>query len=245
MASLVRIERPRWGAIAALLAVWLFAASALGYVPPALTGHVVDTSGKLSREDIDAIDVALAKEQSRRGVEIVVLVVDTLGADALEDVAYDAFNGWGVGRSGRDNGVLLVIAAKERRVRIETGKGVGGALTDLRSSDIIQGMAPLLAEDRYREAIDLGTKAIADAVADGSPPEDSAPPVRTISLWRVGIYAALGLLVLLLAVISPAFRGVLLFFLMFGRGGRGGGGGGGGYSGGGGRSGGGGASGGF
>lgn len=210
---------------------------------PPLRGHVVDTSGELSAEDIAYLDAALERDRAELGVPVVVFVVGSLDGEPIEDVAYDAFNEWGVGDAQRDDGVLLVIAPDERRVRIETGKGIGDRLTDLESSEIIANtIAPLLAERRIRSAIQQGAQAIAQSATFGAVPP--APPPTAPSAWMYIGLAVMILVVLGLAIASPAFRGLLFFGFLFGgpRGGSGGGGrsnftGGGGSSGGGGASG--------
>lgn len=240
------------GAALALIAALLFPRPALAaFVPPALSGHIVDQSGKLSADELRALDAKLDGIRRETGFAIVVFLPASLGEETIDDVAFTTFNAWGVGQKGADNGVLLVIAPSERKVRIETGKGTGGALTDLQANDIIRKrISPMLKADRFREAVDQGTSGIAEALIAGTPaserpaegPSAGAPP----SLLTYGIGAGVLLLVILLAIVSPAFRSALWFilriaFFFSGRGG-GGGGGGSGYSGGGGRSGGGGSS---
>ncbi|XYH98919.1 TPM domain-containing protein [Sorangium sp. So ce1128] len=226
------------------------------FTPPALTGHVVDTAGRLDPADIRYLDGKLDRIRRQTGFEIVAFVAGSLEGETIEDVAYEAFNTWQLGQRGADNGVLLVIAPSERRVRIETGKGVGGALTDLQSNDIIrQTINPLLRQDRFRDAIDQGTSAIAQALVAGTPEEERSPAPGTrpapapASPIKVGVTVVAVVVALLLALISPSFRWFLWFALQAllfrggGGGGRGGGGGGSGFGGGGGgRSGGGGSS---
>jgi len=222
---------------------------AFAFAPPPLEGHVVDTAGKLDANDIAYLDHRLEEVRTRTGYEIVAFIPGSLEGENIEDVAYKTFNAWGVGRKGLDNGVLLVIAPKERRVRIETGKGVGDKITDLQSSDIIEHtVSPLLQQGRYRDAVDQGTQAIAADLGGGAPANDGAQPLPASTLWKIGLFVIAAILILALAVISPTFRQMLFFALAFGGRSWFGGGGrddGSGYRGGGGRSGGGGASGGF
>lgn len=253
------------GAQATWLFAWLAAALAAlalllaagpafaAFTPPALEGHVVDTAGKLTREEALALDRKLDAVRRRTGFEIVAFVVGSLEGEPIEDVAFKTFNAWQIGQGKVDNGVLLVIAPAERRVRIETGKGVGGALTDLQSNDIIrERIAPLLQKDRFRDAVDQGTDAITQALVAGSPgspgsPGAKPPPPRGPDLVSVGIGAGALVLVIFLSIVSPGFRSILWLLIhallwSSGRGGGGGGGGSGYGGGGGGRSGGGGSS---
>jgi uncharacterized protein len=236
-------------AVALLFAILSFALPSLAFTPPALNGHVIDTAGKLNADDVAYLDAKLDAIRARTGFEIVAFLPSSLEGEPIDDVAYKAFNTWGLGRKGADNGVLLVIAPAERKVRIETGEGVGGALTDLQSNDIIrQNIAPFLQQGRFRDAVDQGTTAIADTLVKGTPEargrhpraQRAPQPMSPVKLIGGGIGL---LLVIFLAIVSPGFRSFLFLILLFGRGGGGGGGGGGsGYSGGGGRSGGGGSS---
>jgi uncharacterized protein len=252
----------RWAHVVAaiLFAVALFAPrtafAAQKLALPPLDGHVVDTSGTLGHDDILYLDGKLESIRVRSGFAIVALVVGPLQDEPIEDVAYTAFNTWQIGAKGKDDGVLIVVAPSDRRVRIETGKGVGGALTDLQSNDIIRNdMSPLLRQGRLRDAIDVGADAVAKALVQGTPGAATGPrgpPVaQPMSPLTMAAIAGGVLLVIVLLIVSPGFRSLFftilqMFFLFGGRGGRGGGGGGGGggsgYSGGGGQSGGGGSS---
>lgn len=242
-------------AVLSLVAVALLALSPAralaAFTPPPLDSHVVDTAGKLSRAEKLRLDRKLAEIRQKTGFAVVAFLVGSLEGETIEDVAYQTFNTWKVGEKGLDDGVLLVIAPAERKTRIETGKGVGGALTDLQSNDILREVvAPLLKEDRFYEAVDRGTIAIADALIKGTPERDlprERSAGRPPDMIKVGLYAGGLLLIIVLAIVSPTFRSLLwvvvqMFFFFGGRGGGGGGGGGSGYGGGGGRSGGGGSS---
>jgi uncharacterized protein len=239
--------------IAAALALigLLFAWPALAaFTPPPLSGHVVDTAGKLGPGEIQRLDAKLDAVRRQTGFAIVAFMVGSLEGETIEDVTYKTFNTWQIGEKGLDNGVLLVIAPAERKVRIETGKGVGGALTDLQSNDIIrQRIIPLLQQERFGDAVEQGTDAIAETLVSGTPGGGTAgkqAPPRTPDGVKIGIGAGVIVLVVVLAIFSPGFRSILwlllhaLLWSRLGGGGRGGGGSG--YSGGGGRSGGGGSS---
>jgi uncharacterized protein len=156
--------------------VGLVPRDALAYVPPAPEGAVTDTSGRLSAADDRALEAHLAAYRARTTNELAVLMVGSLGNESVDDIAYTTFNTWGVGKKGADNGVLLVIAPNERKMRIETGKGVGDRLTDLESSHILrEQVGPLLKQERFREAILSGLTAIETALDRGGP----APPPPT------------------------------------------------------------------
>jgi uncharacterized protein len=245
--------RALWLAVALCCA--LVATATTGFaafaVPP-IQGHVTDTAGALSPAERGDLEQRLTRAMESSGAEVAVLVVPSLEGDAIEDVAYKTFNTWKIGRAKLDNGILLVIAREEHRVRIETGKGAGGQLTDLQSSDIIEHkIAPRLREGRTHDAIADGVDAIVEAIAaGGGPPKASGQPPPA---WIIILIAIL----IVGFIVARVLFGPGPFFWGGGGGGNGwrggggggwgggGGGGGGGYSGGGGQSGGGGASGGW
>jgi len=241
-----------------LFALTLFAGIALSigradaapYSPPPLAGHVVDATGTLSPTQKQELDERLDQFRRTTGYAVVALVIPALDGQSIDDVAYETFNTWKVGAEGKDNGVLLVIAAADKRSRIETGKGVGGELTDIESGEILrQHVIPAVQDGDLYRAVDAGTRAIQASLVEGVPggSQPEALPVEPPSPWYVKWVWIGGLLLLgLLAIIFPQFRWVLFALLqavLMSRGGGRGGIGGGGYSGGGGRSGGGGASG--
>ena len=226
-------------ALVFLSLAWATAAFGKVELPP-LTSHVVDPSGLLSEAEKRSIDTRLEQTRRTRGFTIVALVVKTLDGEPIEDLAYRAFNDWQIGDATRDDGVLLVIAADEKRSRIETGKGIGGELTDLESAEVLREVvSPPMHAGELAVAVDTGTRAIEDKLSDrpSTPPGDTDAP-RGIP------WPALALALLFaLSLFSPTARLALfsiLGSLSFGGGRRGGGGG---FGGGGGSSGGGGASG--
>ncbi len=211
--------------LAALMAaaVLLIGGVALAFVPPPQEGHVTDKSFKLDARDDRVLERRLEDLRQADGYEIAFLLIPSLEGESIEDVAYTTFNTWKLGQKGVDNGVLVVIVPGDRKVRIETGKGAGGALTDLQSNDIIRNvMGPLLKQDRFRDAIAAGGDAIDKAMREGgvagTPPGANGQPTMSRPM-------SIGIIVLVVAF--------LIFLNWLAR--RGGGfGGGGGWSGGGG-----------
>lgn len=254
-------------AILIALATFLTTALGLAFEPPPLHGHVVDTAAVLSQEEVLRLDRKLDKARKQTGFAIVVFIPASLENESIEDVAYKTFNTWKVGSEKGDDGVLLVIAPNEKKTRIESGKGVGGALTDVQSSHINrETINPLLKQSLYYEAVNRGTDRILHELTTGTAGGKSepgmgkaktgtgknAPPTGFAAISNlVKISAVVGVIVLviILAIVSPTFREILFWVLLFGRfggggggsSGGGGGGGGSGYGGGGGSSGGGGS----
>ena len=122
--------------ILALGMCWAVAAAADVAVPP-LSGRVVDTTGTLSSGDIAAQSQRLLDFQKRKGSQIAVLIVPTTAPETIEQYSIRAAETWKIGRKKIDDGVLLVIAKNDHKLRIEVGYGLEGALTDVTARRII------------------------------------------------------------------------------------------------------------
>ncbi len=172
-------------------------------VPP-IEGHLTDAAGLLSPEQQSEIEQRLSLAMDQSGVEVAVFIVDSLQGETIEDVAYQTFNTWKIGRDKLDNGVLLVIAPKERRIRIETGKGIGGEMTDLQASDIIEHrIAPRLREGMVQAAIDSGIEGIVATL--GAPRAQPSPAQSPHGLFGMAALAILLLLFVLRVVFARRF----------------------------------------
>ena len=160
--------RPRaWGPLCASLLLTVAASPALAdFTVPKQTDYVTDTAGVLTQDELRDINNRLGDYEKQSTNQIFVLVTQSLGGEPIEDVGYKLIQTWRPGVKGKDNGVVLVISLDERRIRIETGKGVGGDLTDLQSSYIIrQRIAPLMRENRIHDAILGGVDGITEALS--------------------------------------------------------------------------------
>jgi uncharacterized protein len=120
------------------LALLLF--SAIGFadvaVPP-LTSRVVDLTGTLSGGAVTRIETKLADLEAKKGSQIVVLIVPSTEPEEIEQYGIRVMDTWKVGRKGIDDGAILIVAKNDRRVRIEVGYGLEGALPDAIASRII------------------------------------------------------------------------------------------------------------
>jgi uncharacterized protein len=122
--------------ILALLLCWAFAASADVAVPP-LSGRVVDQTGTLSSGDVAALTQTLKDFETRKGSQIAVLIVPTTAPESIEQYSIRVAEAWKIGRKKIDDGAILVVAKDDRKLRIEVGYGLEGALTDVASRRII------------------------------------------------------------------------------------------------------------
>ena len=119
----------------ALLALYAVAAIALDFPP--LTGRVVDQAGVISAETKSDLEAKSKNLEDKSGIQLVVATVKSLQGDDVETYANQLFRFWKLGESKKNNGVLLLVAPAEHKVRIEVGYGLEGTLTDALSSVII------------------------------------------------------------------------------------------------------------
>ncbi|WP_299016216.1 YgcG family protein [uncultured Caulobacter sp.] len=227
---------------------------------PPLTDRVVDEAQVLSPDTERELSDKLENLEATTGRQLVVATVSSLQGYPIEDYGYQLGRTWGIGQKGENNGVILLVAPNERKVRIEVGYGLEPVLTDALSSVIIQSaILPKFRDGDLSGGVVAGTDALVEQlslpadqakarVAEASQPERHKAEGSPI----VAIFVILFLIV----VFSSLFRGgrrgglgsalpwIILSALSDSRRGGGGwGGGGGGFSGGGGSFGGGGSSG--
>ena len=122
----------------ALLLVLTSAPIAHALTFPELTGRVVDEANILDAVTRRALTDKLAAVEAKSGDQIVVVTLRSLQGTSIEDYGYQLGRHWAIGQKVRDNGALLVVAPNERKVRIEAGYGLEGALTDAVTRLIIQ-----------------------------------------------------------------------------------------------------------
>jgi uncharacterized protein len=105
---------------------------------PRLSGRVVDEAGILSQSTIASLTQQLAGYEQSTTNQVVVVTLPDLQGYPIEDWGLALGRGWGIGQKGKDNGVLLIVAPKEHKVRIEVGYGLEGDLPDATANEIIQ-----------------------------------------------------------------------------------------------------------
>jgi uncharacterized protein len=159
----------------ALLLCWAVTAFADVAVPP-LTGRVVDQTGTLSSGDIDRLTQTLKNLELRKGSQVAVLIVPTTQPETIEQFSIRVADAWKVGRKKIDDGAILVVAKDDRRLRIEVGYGLEGALPDVTTKRIIDEIiTPKFRSGDFAGGISAGVDRII-GVIDGEPLP--APPQR-------------------------------------------------------------------
>jgi uncharacterized protein len=149
-------------------AALLLALLVLGLAPaafaqafPALAGRVVDGANLLKPEERAALESKLKAHEDKTSDQVVVATVRSLEGTSIEDYANRLFRHWQLGQKKTNNGVLLLVAPNERKVRIEVGYGLEGALTDALSKIIITtAIAPQFQKGDFAGGIDAGVDAV-------------------------------------------------------------------------------------
>jgi uncharacterized protein len=156
----------------AVLALFLLAAPARAQDFPPFTGLVVDAANVLPPDREAALTAKLQGFQQKTGKQLVVATVPSLGGGEIQDYGYKLGRAWGVGLKGADNGTILLVAPNDRKVGIETGRGVSGMLTDAYTSVVINSkILPAFKAGDLPGGIEAGTDALIDIL---STPDEQA-----------------------------------------------------------------------
>jgi len=186
---------------------------------PYLAGRVTDLAGILSDGNRSEIEAMLAKHEKETSNQIVVLTIASLEGDVLEEFSYKVASTWKLGTKEKDNGVLLLIVKNDRKLRIEVGDGLEGALPDVTCGRIIRNqIVPLFKKGKYEEGIRAGIDAILQAVAGEYATDDSSERHATgdsmglvfaslLFFFVVGLFTMIG-------VFTPGWQSWFLFLFL-------------------------------
>ena len=168
-------------ALALLFFLFFGNAFAQGILPvPALTGHVVDQAGALDAIQAKGLDDKLTAFEQSKGTQMVVLVVPTTKPEDDASYANRVANTWKIGRKGVGDGVLIVVAKDDHKVRIEVAKALEGAVPDVAASQVIdQAMLPKFRQNDFAGGLRDGVdQLIARINGEALPTPAKAPAAR-------------------------------------------------------------------
>ena len=169
------VQRVVVGIVVALIVTSVLPVSALD-IPP-VTGRVVDLAHVLPPATVQSLTARLEAHEGRSSNQVAVLIVPSLEGESLEEFTHRVATAWKLGRKGTDNGVLLLVAIKERKVRIEVGYGLEGVLTDIRSAQIIRNeIVPRFRAGDMSGGILDGTDAILKTIEGTYQATEHVPP---------------------------------------------------------------------
>jgi uncharacterized protein len=179
---------------------------------PALTGRIVDQANVIPPASRAALETKLDALEQKSGIQLVVATVGSLQDSDIETFANQLFRYWKLGEAKKNNGVLLLVAPKERKVRIEVGYGLEGTLTDALSNVIITGaIVPRFKANDYAGGIERGVDGIISVLTTDAAEWQPRARIRSDD-WRTGVdqlvpLILFGLLVFMLRWLMGHARG--------------------------------------
>ena len=190
-------------AVVTIFLILLFSLPALAQTFPQLTGRVVDAAGLLKPEERAALEAKLKAHEDKTTDQVVVATLRSLEGYTIEDYANRLFRHWQLGQKGKDNGALLLVAPQERKVRIEVGYGLEGALTDALSKVIITtAIAPQFQKGNFAGGIDAGVDAMLSILTGDAEEWQRRAELREDNTTAIDPILAFFFLVILFILIS-------------------------------------------
>ena len=169
----------RLGWLWLLLASFLLGTAQAEVAIPPLKQRVTDLTSTLDASQLQTLETKLAAFEKAKGSQIAVLVLPTTQPEVIEQFAIRVVEVWKLGRKGVDDGVLLLVAKDDRKLRIEVGYGLEGALNDATAKRIVaEVISPAFKQGDFYGGIDAGVTSIIKVI-EGEP---LPPPC----IWRAG-----------------------------------------------------------
>ena len=192
--------------LGALAQQWSPDSSGLAPIPP-LAARVTDVTHTLSDAERAQLESKLADWEAKTSNQLAVLIVPSTQPEPIEAYSIRVADAWKIGRKGQDNGVLIVVAKNDRKIRIEVGYGLEGSLTDLTTRRIIaEDIAPKFKNNNFAAGLEAGVDRIIDVVGKGEPL--AAPRPANKARRGVGGFD-IGTIALLLFIVVPLVGAIL------------------------------------
>ena len=147
---------------------------------PALTAHVIDTTSTLDPVKAQQLESKLSTFEQTNGSQVVVLMVPTTAPEDIASYANRVASTWKIGRKDVGDGLLLIVAKEDKRVRIEVARALEGAIPDLAASRVIgEVMTPLFKQGHFAEGVDAGVSQIIALIKGEALPLPAAKSEKT------------------------------------------------------------------
>jgi uncharacterized protein len=177
------------------------------------SGYVTDLAGVIGPEARMRLEALCAEVEQKTGAQMAIVTVQSLEGESVENYAVDLYKQLGVGSKKNNRGVLLLVAPRERKYRVEVGYGLEPVINDARAGDAGRAMVPFLRQGDYGTAAEAAAWQLAKYIADDSGVTLSGhPPAGRIRNTggrggNLGLLLVLGLIVLFLVIASLSSRG--------------------------------------
>jgi uncharacterized protein len=180
-----------------LMAASAFTSLSFALDVPPLTGRVVDLAHVLPAATVDSLTAKLKAHEDTTGNQVAVLVLPSLEEESLESFSHRVATTWTLGQKGTDNGVLLLVAIKERKIRLEVGYGLEGVLTDARSAQIIRNeIVPRFRAGDVPGGVATGVEAVLKTIEGAYQASDkTAPGLNSDVMGQVVVAVIVGLII--------------------------------------------------
>ena len=184
------------------------------------TDYVNDFAHVLDQTTIARLDDLCQQIDQKAHAQIAVVTVNSLDGSDIESYAVDLFKKWGIGSKSTNRGVLILLAAQDRRYRIEVGYGLEPILPDGKVGGFGREAVPLLRQNDYSGAVSLMTSRVADVIAQdaGIQLAGARPPTPREEGPGPGLSAGAILLIFIVILAVPPLRRLLFWVLLFGGG---------------------------
>ncbi|WP_299592000.1 YgcG family protein [uncultured Microbulbifer sp.] len=171
---------------------------------PSLSGRVVDDANLLSQSTRYQLTEMLQAQEKETSNQIVVVTLQDLQGLTIEEYGYQLGRHWKIGQKDKDNGVLLIVAPSERKVRIEVGYGLEGALTDALSANIVHTkILPQFRSGNFDGGVTAGVESIIAAIKNEYVPE----PTESGNDRRLALLVGIFLLFIMLQIFGASVLG--------------------------------------
>src|SRR5215467_9830254 len=143
-------------------------------------GYVSDFAGVIDASSHQQLENYARAVERATGAQMALVTINSLEGEPIEDVANTIYRAWGVGQKGKNEGILLLLAIRDRRSRLEVGYGLEPILPDGLDGSILREMRPALRQQRYGEALMAAADTLGSAIATAKHVALNAPLPRRI-----------------------------------------------------------------
>ena len=173
---------------------------------PNITGYVTDLTGTLNQQENKALEVKLQNLEEAKGSQIIVILIPSTYPEEIEQYGIRVADTLKIGREGIDDGVILIVAKNDRRVRIEVGYGLEGAIPDAYAKRIIeQIIIPDFRDGQYYSGINHGLDALISLIGGEELPLPSSKGGEEVADQKVPVFF---ILILLMVVVLPVLKAI-------------------------------------